>query len=122
MTRRDWMLAGLAVAAGAAATAAGVTARQTAATPEWFRDLMTALVADGDEWVADNDGYRSNDEPVDAYVLTWAWGPGRRLVSGRLQAVVGDDRRPPLWEFRQFWHPERRDGPTGTVRRRWDRR
>lgn len=104
------MLAGVGVATGGGVRPRRLTATQSAAAPEWFRDLMTALVADGDEWVADNSGYRSDEEPVDAYVLTWTWGPGRRSVSGRLQAMVGADRRPPLWEFRQYWHPDRREG------------
>jgi hypothetical protein len=82
---------------------------------------MSDLVAGGDEWVADNASYRSDQEPVDAYVMTWDWGPGRRSVSGRLHAVVGGVRGPALWEFRQCWHPERREarlvqyGTDGTV-------
>jgi len=110
MTRRDWILAGVGVAAGGGLSPRALIAAQTAAAPEWFRELITALVADGDEWVADNTAYRSDQEPVDVYVLTWTWGPGRHSISGRLHAIVGGDRRPPLWEFRQFWHPIRREG------------
>lgn len=110
MTRRDCMWTGVALATGAGGSRARAATRQLAAAPEWFRDLMIALVADGDEWIADNAAYRSNEEPVDSYVLTWTWGPGRRSVLGRLQAVVGRDRRPPAWEFRQFWHPDLREG------------
>lgn len=110
MTRRDWILTGVGAAASGGLSPRTLIAVQTAAAPEWFRDLMTALVADGDEWMADNTAYRSDQEPVDVYVLKWTWGPGRRSISGRLQAIVGADRRPPLWEFRQFWHPDRREG------------
>jgi hypothetical protein len=97
------------------------TQTQRAETPAWFTGLLADLVADGDEWVADNAPYRSGQEPVDAYVMTWAWGPGRHSVSGRLHPVVGGVQRPALWEFRQFWHPDRREarlvqyGTDGTV-------
>lgn len=121
MTRRAAVRRSVVVALFSLALLGARRQAPPAAPPEWFERLLSDLVAGGDEWVADNASYRSDQEPADAYVMTWTWGPGRRSVSGRLHAVVSGERRPALWEFRQFWHPDRREarlvqyGADGTV-------
>lgn len=73
--------------------------------PAWLDQQMAGQVADGARWEADNSKYQSANEPFGTYVLQWAWGPGRRSITGRLFAIQDGKPTPPFWEYRQFWDP-----------------
>ena len=94
------LLASLGVAVLTAPRAA--TAQDAADVPAWAIEDMAATVG---QWVADNAAYRSDDEPFEAYGMTWAWAAGKRSLRGRLYAVQDGQEGPTFWEFRQFWHP-----------------
>lgn len=78
-----------------------------AAIPEWFRDDVRALSADGGVWVADNAAYRSEDEPFDAYGITWTSSFDDTTLSGRLYGLRDGVDVGTFWEFRQYWDPLR---------------
>lgn len=94
------------------AAAAAVVRRSIGEIPAWVMDEWTFSTQGGGRWVADNAGYKSADEPWDAYGIEWRWGSGRRSVAGRL---FGIQRQPgaatrdsaPMWEFLSYWDPAR---------------
>jgi hypothetical protein len=80
-------------------------ADRASAPPSWYAEQLALLTANGGRWEADNAKFKSETEPFDAYVLEWAWGPGRASVRGRLFAMRGGKETPVVWEFHQFWDP-----------------
>jgi len=75
--------------------------------PPWFEENMQASVG---EWVADNQQYKSDQEPFDAYGMTWEWGIGKKSIVGTLYGIVDGQAAAPFWEFRQFWDPQTQQG------------
>lgn len=73
--------------------------------PEWFRAHLAYLTADDGAWVADNAAYRSDDEPAEAYEVTYVWGAGKQTAVGSLRAITGGERSGVIWDYRVFWDP-----------------
>jgi len=88
-----------------ATLAPGPLRAQDAAAPEWFREHLAYLTAGDGVWITDNGAYRSEDEPADAYEVTYVWGAGRRTASGTLRAITGGKRSGAIWDYRVFWDP-----------------
>jgi len=59
----------------------------------------------GGSWLADNQAYISDSEPIDAYGLEWRWGAGRKSLQGRLFAVAAGRETGTVAELRILWHP-----------------
>ena len=56
-------------------------------------------------WIADNEAYKSERDPVDAYGISWEWGLGKKSLVGRLYGIRDGKEVGTFWEFREFWHP-----------------
>jgi len=76
--------------------------------PDWLREHMANRVAGTGRWITDNAAYRGTDEPVDAYGMEWAWGPGRQSIRGRLFGLHGDKEVGTYWHLQLAWHPGER--------------
>jgi hypothetical protein len=86
-----------------------VPAPAAAEPPQWFLEEITSLTADGGRWVADNSGYRNENEPFEAYVVEWTSGFDGATMTGRLFGLKDGAETPAFWEFRQYWHPGRNE-------------
>jgi hypothetical protein len=102
------LVVALGAALGAVPTGAVPTGSVPAPIPGWLVAHMTAMTAAGGTWITDNARYRSDDEPAEAYGITWQWGPGRQSMVGRLFGRAGGRDLGTYWEFRVYWHPSRR--------------
>lgn len=89
---------------------ANAAAEDTAKPPQWFLDDISAITADGGRWVADNSAYKSENEPFDAYGIEWSSGFNGITMSGRLFGIRDGKETANFWEFRQYWHPGRKQG------------
>lgn len=91
---------------------AAVTAAEPATrAPDWFRSEIAQLSAEGGRWIADNAAYRSENEPFEAYGTEWISGFDGDTMRGRLFGVKdGNETAFDFWEFRQYWHPGRKEG------------
>jgi len=87
----------------------GDTRAQSAAAPEWFINDIAALTAGTGRWVTDNSAYKSDQEPFDAYVTEWKASFDGTTMSGRLFGIKDGMETGNFWEFRQYWHPERKE-------------
>jgi len=72
---------------------------------EWFLEHIRNLADDGGNWLTLNDRYQSEQEPFDAYRVTWRMGTGGYSLYGEMTGLVEGEETPPFWEFRLFWHP-----------------
>lgn len=100
---RLWKAA-LLVAAAAALAAAGEQEKATPA-PDWYREHNDFLARDGGDFHTDNSAYRSENEPWDAYGLSWEKGPSGQSLRGRLFGLRDGKDAATFWEFFVFWHP-----------------
>lgn len=94
----DFILQTADVADAAPATAA-------AGPPQWFLEHLESMARDGGRWIADNSAYQSDQEPYDAYGLSWEWGLGHKSLVGRLFGIQDGKEVGTFWEFRTIWHP-----------------
>ncbi len=76
-----------------------------ASLPAWASEEIRATEG---RWIADNSEYKNEGEPYDAYGLEWRPAPGGHGLTGRLFAIQDEKDLGTLWEYRMFWHPERR--------------
>lgn len=76
--------------------------------PAWFLEEINTLSAGTGRWVADNSGYKSEDEPYDSYVTEWVAGFAGSTLRGRLFGIADGVESGDFWEFRLFWHPAQR--------------
>lgn len=83
---------------------------QPAAAPQWFLSEIAALAADGGRWIADNSAYKNEQEKWDAYGIEWKSSFDGTTLSGRLYAIKDGKEIGDFWEFRQYWHPGRKEG------------
>lgn len=79
------------------------------AAPEWFLQEIAALTAGTGRWIADNSEYKSEQEPYDAFGTEWRASFDGTTMSGRLFGIKNGKEIGNFWEFRQYWHPERRE-------------
>jgi len=76
------------------------------APPQWFTENVTFMTSGSGRWVADNGGYKSDQESWDAYGLEWVAGPGGYSMSGHLFGIKdGEDTDEDFWTFSQYWDP-----------------
>lgn len=83
-------------------------AQEGAGPPEWFRQHLAYLAAGDGTWLADNSGFKSDDEPYESYEVVYAWGAGRQTASGAMRAYRNGKRTGVIWEYRVFWDPSTR--------------
>lgn len=76
--------------------------------PKWLIEHFTYMTEGKGLWVADNSPFKSENEPFDAYGTEWTWGVGKQSIKGRLFALKDNKEVATFWEFRVFWHPEKR--------------
>lgn len=76
--------------------------------PDWFVEHLESRMHGGGRWVADNQAYVSDSEPIDAYGIEWHWGAGRKSVRGRMFAMADGRETTTIWELRTVWHPGER--------------
>lgn len=89
---------------------AGDARSQSAAAPQWFLDDIAVLSDGTGRWITDNSAYRSDAEPWSAYGTAWTSSFDGTTMSGRLFAIEDGVEATRFWEFRQYWHPGRREG------------
>ncbi|MBN2777388.1 MAG: SRPBCC domain-containing protein [Bacteroidales bacterium] len=71
--------------------------------PKWyFVDLENQIGV----WEADNNLYKSENEPFEKYVIEWNWGVDTTSINGRLYGKIGDKASVNFWEFKQYWDAE----------------
>ncbi len=87
--------------AGAEETA---PAPASAAPPQWYLDDVEFLTRDGGRWIASNEQYQSDDEPIEAYGIEWKKGYANSMT-GRLFGIMNGEETGDYWRFRQYWHP-----------------
>jgi len=90
-------LASLLIAPGALET--------STAPPDWYEAHIVSMVADSGVWVADNSAYRSDQEPMDSYVIRWQRGIAPGTMRGDMYGISNGRRTRPFFEFRTYWHP-----------------
>lgn len=72
------------------------------AAPAWVGALWEQLIG---TWVADNSAFKNEQDTMDAYGIDWAWGLGKKSLTGRLYGLKGGKEVATFWEFREYWHP-----------------
>ncbi len=75
------------------------------AVPAWFLEHIDYSTRDGGRFVADNQTYRSDAEPFDAYVTEWTKGVGGLSLRGRMFAMRDGKDVGTMWEFVSVWDP-----------------
>jgi len=93
---------------GVCAAAPVPNADEGSGPPEWFRQHLAYLTAGDGTWVADNSGFKSDDEPYDAYEVIYVWGAGRQTASGSIRAYKDGKRTGVIWDYKVFWDPSTR--------------
>lgn len=88
---------------------AGDARSQLAAPPQWYLDDIAVLSAGTGRWITDNSAYRSDAEPWGSYGTSWTASFDGTTMSGRLFAIEGGKETTRFWEFRQYWHPGKRE-------------
>ena len=76
--------------------------------PKWLTEHFEFMTEGTGRWIADNSKFKSENEPFDAYGTEWTWGVGKQSIKGRLFALKDKKEVATFWEFRVFWHPEKR--------------
>lgn len=71
--------------------------------PAWFRQHLQQLTAGSGRWIADNQAYRGDDEPFDAYGLQWQPGLGGHTATGQLFGLRAGEQSEDFWQFRVYW-------------------
>jgi len=79
------------------------------APPEWFLKEIKMITADGGRWIADNAAYVSDEEKFDHYGMEWKSSFGGTIATGRLFGIADGEETVDFWEFRQYWHPGRKE-------------
>ena len=64
------------------------------------------LTQSGGNWVADNAAYKNDNEPFEAYGLTWTWGFAKKSVNGTLYGIRDGKKTGTFYEFKMFYHPK----------------
>lgn len=65
------------------------------------------LTQDGGNWVADNAAYKNDNEPFEAYGLTWTWGFAKKSINGTLYGIQDGKKAGTFYEFKMFYHPKK---------------
>jgi len=86
--------------------------RAPLAPPDWYEAHVASVVADCGVWIADNAAYRSDQEPMDAYVIRWQRG----VAPGTMRGVANGRHTPTIFEFRTYWHLGTKRGTTAKQR------
>jgi hypothetical protein len=84
-------------------------AGETNAPPAWFLVEIATLTAGTGVWVADNSKYKNENEPYDAYATEWKSAFDGMSMSGRLYGIIDGEEVAEFWQFRQYWHPGRKE-------------
>ena len=80
--------------------------------PEWFVNHLKTMTENNGRWIANNAAHRSDNEPFDAYGMSWRWGLGKKSATSRLFVVRGGEDMGTLWEHRTAWHPGKKKAMT----------
>ena len=64
------------------------------------------LTRNGGNWVADNSAYKNDNEPFEAYGLTWTWGFANKSLNGKLYGIKDGKNAGTFYEFKMFYHPK----------------
>jgi hypothetical protein len=100
----------VAAACAALALASVARAEESATTaPDWFLDEIRLLTAEGGRWIADNMKYRNDQETFEEYGIEWRASFDGTSMTGRLFGLKGGAEVGDFWEFRQYWHPGRKE-------------
>ena len=97
-------LLGLGGTAFAEPQAVSTVPHQSTPAPQRYVDEIEYLSRDGGRWVADNSAYKSENEPMESYVLEWRKSYANS-ATGRLFGMVDGKETGTFWEFKQYWHP-----------------
>lgn len=79
------------------------------APPAWFVEEIAALTAEGGRWITDNSAYKNEQEPYDAYGVEWTSSFDGLTMRGCLFGLKDGKEIGDFWEFRQYWHPGRKE-------------
>lgn len=103
--RLFFILLGMSILAPAASAADPEPVR----VPEWFIKEIATLTAGNGRWITDNAQYQGESEPYDAYGVEWKASFDGLSVRGRLFGMKDGEEVADFWEFRQYWHPGRKE-------------
>lgn len=71
--------------------------------PEWYLEHIQQMSRDGGRWIASNEDYRSEQEPLDAYGVEWQPVGNGIGMTGRLFGLQDDNEVGEYWRFRVYW-------------------
>tara|TARA_R110002096_G_scaffold124052_7_gene268321 strand:+ start:4181 stop:4864 length:684 start_codon:yes stop_codon:yes gene_type:complete len=94
------------------ALSAAVFSQQDApanAAPAWFLQEIATLTSGSGRWIASNAEYQGENEPYDAYGTEWVAEFGGSSMRGHLFGMVDGEEVGEFWQFRQYWHPGRKE-------------
>ena len=75
--------------------------------PIWFQENMESSIG---SWITDNEDYKSDEEPMEAYGMEWQWAIGKKSITGNMYGFVKGKKTAPFWEFRQYWDFDKNEG------------
>jgi len=76
--------------------------------PAWFLDEIKTLTAETGRWETDNSRYKSEGEPYEKYATEWVASFDGTTMTGRLFGISDGKDADNFWEFRQYWHPQKK--------------
>ena len=88
-----------------------------AATPDWFSEYIDYMTRNGGRWATDNTDHRTEDDPVDAWVMVFSPEFDGASLSARLFSMTGDIESIDYWLFDGYWDAAR--GEASLVQTGW---
>jgi len=74
--------------------------------PQWVLENWEIRTASSGIWIAENERYKSTDEPYDAYAIHWQYGVGNKHLKGRLYCIKEGEEVGSIWQFIEYWNPK----------------
>ncbi|MCB9917077.1 MAG: hypothetical protein H6832_01580 [Planctomycetes bacterium] len=104
MTRSPVVLAIAAAFLVSCATKQLALAPATAAPPDWWREHVRFMCADGGAWITPNPQAPEAPGGPDAYGMTWTRASHGRLLTGRLYGLKEGREVAEYWTFNEYYH------------------
>lgn len=71
--------------------------------PDWVLENWETRTTASGTWITDNENYKSEQEPYDAYAIQWQYGVGKKHIKGRLYFIKDGEDVGTVWQFTEFW-------------------
>jgi hypothetical protein len=79
------------------------------AAPAWFLEEIATLTHGSGRWITDNASYKNENEPYESYATEWKASFDGTSMTGRLYGIIDGKEVGEFWQFRQYWHPGRKE-------------